>query len=258
MSGLSVQTTVACLPVRADGLSDGELTQMSYAPSRYAREIVSKTGYKIAGWPAHVPFTDLSGIGGGVRTLDDLLARWDLPDGNPRKLHFVPASREERENAERDPDSVHPTPHYLPMLRRRAAAAKKRAADAKVTSVVYHPEDMEYVGHETTSTAPPEPKAPGERLQREDVKKRRARKSDTETRVRPRREKPGVKSMPFVLPGVDKTTGGGGDGRAAKRRRLNELAVVDAITKFDLSADFGGTRTNPADSDKIQSTSDSE
>lgn len=218
---------------------------MHYAPSRYALEIVSKVGYKIAGWPADVPFTDLSGIGGGVRTLDDLIARWDLPDGHPHKLHFVPASPEERETAKRNPGSVHPTPHYLPVLRRRSVAARKRAADAAVTSVVYHPEDMSYVGHETTSTAPPEPKAPGERKQRDDVKKRRARASDTETRVRRRLEKPGIKSMPYVLPGVDKTTGSGGEGRAAKRRRLNELAVVDVITKFDLSVDFGGMRTDP-------------
>ncbi|EIW51488.1 uncharacterized protein TRAVEDRAFT_54526 [Trametes versicolor FP-101664 SS1] len=154
--------------------------------------IVSEIGFKIVGWPADVSFTDLSAIGGGVRTLDDLLARWDLPDGHPRKLRFQPASREDRENAERNPDSVHPTPHYLPMLRRRAAAAKKRSADTEVTSVVYHPEDMGYVGHETTSTAPPKPQAPGERQQREDVTKRRARKSDTETNVRPRREKPAV------------------------------------------------------------------
>lgn len=239
---------IACLPVCLDDLSEGKVTRMRYAPSCYASEIVAETGYKIVGWPADVPFTDLSAIGGGVRTLDDLLARWDLPEGHPQKLCFMPASREERENAARDPESVHPTPHYLPELRRRAAVAAKRAADAEVTSVVYHPEDMGYVGHETTSTAPPEPKAPGERQQRDDTGKRRPRASDTETRVRRRLEKRGIRSMKYVLPGVGKESGGGGVGvgRAAKRRRqLEELPLDDAIIHFDLSVDFGGTRTDP-------------
>ncbi|EIW64776.1 uncharacterized protein TRAVEDRAFT_42193 [Trametes versicolor FP-101664 SS1] len=226
-------------------LSDGKLTHMRYAPSCYASEIVSKIGQKMVGWPADVPFTDLSGIGGGVRTLDNLLARWNLPEGHPEKLRFEPASREDRENAARDPDSVHPTPHYLPELRRRAAAASKRAADSAVPCDVRHPVDMGYVGTELTSTAPPEPKAPGKRRQRRDTGGRRPRASDTETRVRRRLEKRGITSMECVLPGVDKGAGGVGDGRASKRRRLEELPVEDAITKFDFSVDFGGTRADP-------------
>lgn len=45
--------------------------------------------------------------------------------------------------------------------------------------------------------------------------------------------------MRYVIPGLD-GVGGGGDGRAAKRVRLEDCPVDDPITEFELSTEFGG------------------
>lgn len=200
---------------------------MRYVPSCYASDIIIKGGHKIVGWPADVPFTDLSNVRGGVKTLHELHRRWHLPDGHPDKLRFERASREDQLNAAHDPESVHPTPQHLPRL---AAQAASRAAGAFPVEVdAYRPDNMEYVGSQLTSTVL-EPKE--QRQQRVDTKKRRARKSDTSTRVRKRRQQKGITSNRFVLPGSNGRGSSGSGKRASKRRRVDDYALDDPITEL--------------------------
>lgn len=204
---------------------------MRYVPSCYASDIVIKGGHKLVGWPADVPFTDLSNVRGGVKMLLELRRRWYLPDGHPDKLRFEPASREDQANAARDPESVHPTPQHLPRLAAQAAArAVERAFPVEVDA--YRPDNMEHVGCQLTSTVP-EPKK--QRQQRLDTKKRRARKSDASTRVRKRRPKKGITSNRFVLPGSNGRGGGGSSKQGSKQQGVDDYALDDPITEFRLT-----------------------
>ncbi|KAL1941702.1 hypothetical protein VTO73DRAFT_6702 [Trametes versicolor] len=229
--------------------SHGMQKRMRYAPQCYASDIVLGTGHVLAGWPQDVPFTDLSSVGGGLDTLREIRRRWYLPDGDPEKLRFEPASRKDYANAARDPESVHPTPHLLPEIKARAAAAKAKAKAHPVKSDVYRARDMQRVGRQSTSTMP-EPRA--QTQQRRDTKKRRARASDVETQVRKKRQTTGVTSMPFVLQGAAKVSGGG-DGEQGS---VEADAVDDDITDFDfeLTRSFGGELSD----DPIEDASDSE
>lgn len=214
---------------------------MRYAPRYYASEIVVKAGLKIVAWPPHIPFTDISSINGGSRTLAELLRLWNLPDGDPEKLRFEPASHEDQVNAARDFESVHPTPHFLPALKAKTAVASARAAArtaAAARAEVYHPHNMQYVGRLLT-TLTDVPKS-----QRRDTGQRRARASDKDPRVRKKKQMRGVRSMPYVLPGTDGTGSSSSGERAAKRRRVGEYPLADRITQFDLSPEFRGELTN--------------
>lgn len=213
---------------------------MRYAPRYYASEIVIKSCLKIVAWPPHIPFTDISNIEGGSGTLAELLRLWDLPDGDPEKLRFEPASHEDQVNAARNPESVHPTPHFLPALKAKTAVATARAAArtaADARAEVYHPHNMQYVGRlSTTLTDVP-------RSQRRDTGQRRARASDRDPRVRKKKQMRGVRSMPYVLPGTDGTGSSSSGERAAKRRRVGEYPLADRIAQFDLSPEFRGELT---------------
>lgn len=209
---------------------------MRYAPRCYASEIVIKGGLKIVGWPQNILFTDVSNIDGGSTTLAELCRLWNLPDGDPNKLRFEPASREDQANAARDPESVHPTPHLLPLLKAKAAeddARREARAAAAALADAYHPHNMQFVGHLSTAMT----EVP--RSQRQDTGKPRARASDRDPRVRRRRPRRGIRSMPFVLPGSDGASGE----RAAKRRRVDEYPLDERITQFELSFAFGGKLT---------------
>ncbi|EIW58841.1 uncharacterized protein TRAVEDRAFT_47983 [Trametes versicolor FP-101664 SS1] len=219
------------LHVHADCASNGAQKRMRYVPSCYASDIVIKGGHKLVGWPADVPFTDLSNVRGGVKTLHELHRRWYLPEGHPDKLRFEPASREDRANAARDPASVHPTPQHLPQLVERAAARAARAFPVEVDA--YRPDNMEHVGCQLTSMVP-EPKE--QRAQRVDTGKRRARKSDTSTKVRKRRQQKGITSKRFVLPGSNGRGSSGGGKRTSKRKQVDDYALDDPITEFRLTA----------------------
>lgn len=167
--------------------------------------------------------------------LAELQRRCTLPDGDPNKLRFEPASREDQLNAARNPESVHPTPHFLPVLKAKAAeAAARRAArdGAAARARSYHPRNMQYVGRLSTSMS----NIP--RSQRRDTGGRRPRASDTDPRVRRRRPMRGITSMAFVLPGTDGTSRGGDGEPAAKRQRVGEYALDDRITQFELSPEF--------------------
>lgn len=223
--------------------------RMRYAPQCYATDIVLGTGHVLVGWPQDVPFTDLSSVGGGLDTLREIRRRWYLPDGDPEKLRFEPASRKDYANAACDPESVHPTPQHLPEIKARAAAAKAKANAHPVESDVYSARTMRRVGRQSTSTMP-EPKA--QTQQRQDTKKRRARASDMETRVRKKRQTTGVTSMSFVLRQANEVSGGD-DGEQGSEE---EYALDDDITNFDfkLTRSFGGELSD----DPIEDASDSE
>lgn len=227
---------------------------MRYAPHCYASDIVLGTGHVLAGWPQDIPFTDLSSVGGGLDTLREIRRRWYLPDGDPEKLRFEPASRKDYANAARDPESVHPTPQHLPEIKARVAAAKAKAKALPVKSDVYSARTMRRVGRQSTSTMP-EPKAHSQ--QRRDTKKRRARASDMETRVRKKRQTTGVTSLPFMLQGAEKVSGDGDGERESDGEGSEEAyALDDDITNFDfeLTRSFGGELSD----DPIEDASDSE
>ncbi|EIW59473.1 uncharacterized protein TRAVEDRAFT_46780 [Trametes versicolor FP-101664 SS1] len=233
-----------------DKASDGAQTRMRYAPRCYASDIVIKGGQKIVGWPSMIPFTDLANIRGGSLMLAELHRRCLLPDWHPDKLRFEPTSHEDQVNAARDPESIHPTPHLLPALKVKAAEAAAARVAARTRAAAraryYHPRNMQYVGRPSTS------KSKIQRGQRRDTKKRRARASDADPRVRRKRPRRGITSMPFVLPGSDGTSGGSGGEPASKREEVEEYALDDDITQFDLSPEFDSELTDP---DPIESTS---
>ncbi|OJT15049.1 hypothetical protein TRAPUB_8393, partial [Trametes pubescens] len=110
---------------------------MRYSAQWYASNIVLECGYISAGWPEDVPLTDLCAVGGGINTLHEIRQRWYLPDGDPEKLRFEPASRKDYANATCDPESVHPTPHHLPELKAQAAATSARDKALTIQCDVY-------------------------------------------------------------------------------------------------------------------------
>lgn len=240
---------VQCLPFHVDRRSHGMQKRVRYAPHCYASDIVLGTGHVLVGWPQDVPFTDLSSVGGGLDTLREIRRRWYLPDGDPEKLRFEPASRKDYASAARDPESVHPTPQHLPELKARAAAAKAKAKALPVESDVFRSHDMRRVGRRSTSTMP-KPKAQSQ--QRQDTKKRRARASDMETRVRKKRQTTGVTSLPFVLQRADKVSGGGDGEQGSEEAHALDDDITDP--DFELTRSFGGELSD----DPIEDASDSE
>ncbi|KAM5530059.1 hypothetical protein V8D89_008790 [Ganoderma adspersum] len=79
---------------------------LPYSKEKYARIVVWCLGLLLDGWPAHIPFTNLSDIKGGIaplRLLRDLL--------RDRTLKFIPAPHDVQQRALHDPDSV--LPHVM-------------------------------------------------------------------------------------------------------------------------------------------------
>ena len=79
---------------------------MYYSKEKYSRIVVYCLGVLLDGWPAHIPFTNLSDIKGGIaplRLLRDLLRNGTLK--------FIPAPPDVRQRALHDPDSV--LPHVM-------------------------------------------------------------------------------------------------------------------------------------------------
>ncbi len=81
---------------------------MCYTIEGYAETIVCTYGLKLVGWPVKVNFADLSRVGGGCKTLGNLLELWKNDT-----LKFEPASELERLNAALDPTSVAPAEKYV-------------------------------------------------------------------------------------------------------------------------------------------------
>ena len=57
---------------------------MRYNAHDFWKHIIRKHGYKLAGWPASIPFTNLSNLKGGRHPIDELLQLW-----SKGKLTFV-------------------------------------------------------------------------------------------------------------------------------------------------------------------------
>ncbi len=89
----------------------------------FSKRIVWKLGYTWAGWPAHIPFDNLSYIPGGDRPLEELKQLW-----KSGQLRLVPATAEERERALYDPESVIPNARPEPAAPPRSFAVYRRAA----------------------------------------------------------------------------------------------------------------------------------
>ena len=79
-----------------------------YSPGRYAKLVVLKLKIKLVGWPAHVPYEDISKIKGGNEVLETLLNLW-----KSRALRFEPATECDLRYAKVDPVRVHPNPSAL-------------------------------------------------------------------------------------------------------------------------------------------------
>ncbi|KAJ8497039.1 hypothetical protein ONZ51_g776 [Trametes cubensis] len=79
-----------------------------YSPKRYARLIVLKHKHKLVGWPAHVPYEDISKIKGGNEVLETLLDLW-----RTQTLRFERATERDLWYAKVDPARVHPNPTAL-------------------------------------------------------------------------------------------------------------------------------------------------
>ncbi|EPS99964.1 hypothetical protein FOMPIDRAFT_1103465, partial [Fomitopsis schrenkii] len=58
--------------------------RMRYNEHDFWKHVVCRHGYMLVGWPAEIPFANLSAIKGGRRPLDELLQLW-----NTGKLTFV-------------------------------------------------------------------------------------------------------------------------------------------------------------------------
>lgn len=164
---------------------------MAYTEDGFASRVVVGCRLRFYGWPADIPFINLSNILGGVRPLLQLRKLWLAGT-----LRFEPATDEDIANTLRDPRSVHPNPN--PTL--AAQRLVKRPA-VVVFPAVLHPGTLASLGDHPTSTQPGNDTAlgPRPRSQRIDVKKARRRPVTNPGNKPLRRAKPGVKSARYVL-----------------------------------------------------------
>ncbi len=222
---------------------------MYYSKEQYARTVVWCLGVLLDGWPAHIPFTNLSDIKGGIASLR--LLRDLLRDGT---LKFIPAPLDVRQRALHDPESVLPhvmsaaklpplpltttalkfsescfrdlmAPHgkVSPLSRQQPISTSTRAhLPAPAEERVLHPDTLEPVL--TTPIGPGSSRQPCERRQRSDVNKARRRPISNPDGKPMRARKVGTLTSNFVLdrppgPSIASTSGG----RVMKR--LSELRM---------------------------------
>ena len=200
--------------------------RLPYSKEKYARIVVWCLGLLLDGWPAHIPFMNLSEIKGGttpLRLLRDLLR-----DGT---LKFVPAPPEIRQRALHDPESVlphilaaakfPPLPHTIPVLKfsesrfRDLTAPRGRVqplayrypvstrthtpvlAPAPAEERVLHPHTLEPVL--TAPLGPSSSSQPRERRQRCDINRARHRPVSNPEGKPMRARKIGPLTSRFVL-----------------------------------------------------------
>ncbi|KAL7282968.1 hypothetical protein ACG7TL_002386 [Trametes sanguinea] len=190
-----------------------EGVQMRWTFDGYAKDIIIALGLKVDNWPKHIPFANLSNVGGGVRTLGELLRRWYAQDPDIA-IRLVPSTPEDRANAAADPLSVHPNRERFepptPVFSAEPLILYPRAL---------HPGDLGTMGVHPTSTEPHAVerihRKKKRRRQRSDVKKHRGRRVKMLTadglpvvRPYPFPPKRGITSSRFILPESSK----GGDG----------------------------------------------
>ncbi|KAH9853004.1 hypothetical protein C2E23DRAFT_885344 [Lenzites betulinus] len=212
--------------------SGGQITYMRYGADGYAKYIVVKCGLKLEGWPAGVPFLELSKAG-GVQLLRELHRRWHLEEGDPERLRFEATTAEDRANAERDPQSAIPNAG----LRGREASPTPPLV---VDVIVLHPHTLDITGVEHTSTqlaaAANGADVPKPRWEQRIDNKRRHRPLKRPDLKRP--PKRGVLSMRSVIAGDWDSSA-----RPGKRAR-EDCAVDDRIEHFSAyrGGIVGGTR----------------
>ncbi|KAL1941046.1 hypothetical protein VTO73DRAFT_7682 [Trametes versicolor] len=197
---------------RADACSGVDGAHMRWTWPGFAKGVVGRYRCKLVGWPADVPFANLSALRGGVRPLLALRAAWDAGT-----LRFERATDAEVA----DPASVHPNPSPPP-----PGAVSELAAPAVVVAAgVLHPGTLAAMGVFPTCTRPTEETVgKRERAQREDVKKAR-RRPKTNPHNRPlRRARPGVKSEPYVLEEDEE--------EEPDRKRARYWTVVDRLEQI--------------------------
>ncbi|KAI0633837.1 hypothetical protein C8Q77DRAFT_1073574 [Trametes polyzona] len=260
---------------------------MSYTMNHYARRLVINSKLKLVGWPSHIPFRNLSKIGGGIRPLQELHRLWNLTDPVDRseRLQFVPSTAEDRRNAARDPLSVHPNrPMYEMELAAAAAAeaararaqardgsgtqtgAESSAAQPTDTTVVacmavevgvLHPTDLGLLGTQLTSTQAQRGVVfDGDELardQRRDMGGRRPRATDKDPRFK-KRPKRGITSFRFIIPG-NAPAGAHASGQRLRTARADH-AVQDPLNGITWVPGVDGTDGGDSDVEEIESLGD--
>ncbi|KAJ8457279.1 hypothetical protein ONZ51_g11631 [Trametes cubensis] len=76
---------------------------MYWKCGRYATLVVARYGYKLVGWPSHVPFCNLSDMRNGKKPLVSIRDAWIRGD-----LRFELATPEDIQNALAAPETVQP------------------------------------------------------------------------------------------------------------------------------------------------------
>lgn len=200
----------------------------------------------------HYTEQDLSAVGGSLDTLREIRRRYHLPDGTPSSCA-----------------SSLPRARTMPMPRAIQKASTRRLSTSQHSRLALPPPGPklsqlsptstsrstwnESAAHELTLTMP-EPMV--QTQQRLDTKKWRAQASDTEMRVRTKRQHTGITSTSFMLPGADEVSDDNGERAAKRQRQKDDFALEDRITdpNFKLTRTFSSELSD----DPIEDALDSE
>ena len=87
-------------------LSGDQEAGMFWTLEDYIESVVLQHGFKLVGWPPHVPFENLSNVLGGATFLTHLQILWGAGD-----LKFVPITEDERIAASLDANHLAPAPN---------------------------------------------------------------------------------------------------------------------------------------------------
>ncbi|PIL27901.1 hypothetical protein GSI_10023 [Ganoderma sinense ZZ0214-1] len=179
---------------------------LPYSKENYARIVVWCLRLLLDGWPAHIPFMNLSDIKGGIAPLREL--RDLLHDGT---LRFIPAPPDVRERALHDPESVlphviaaaklPPLPLTIPVLKFSLRPPNAHIPPALIPAPaeerVLDPRTLEPVL--TAPLGPDSTSQPHERRQRCDVNKARHRPVSNPEGKPMRARKIGALTSSYVL-----------------------------------------------------------
>ncbi|KAM5533040.1 hypothetical protein V8D89_013284 [Ganoderma adspersum] len=252
---------------------------LPYSKEKYARIVVWCLRLLLDGWPAHIPFTNLSDIKGGIASLR--LLRDLLRDGT---LKFIPAPPDVCQRALHDPESVLPhvmaaaklpplprtipvlkfsesrfcdltssRGHVQPIVRRHPVSTRTRTpvpAPVPAEERVLHPHTLEPVL--TAPIGPSSSSQPRERRQRCDVNRARHRPVSNPEGKPMRARKIGALTSNFVLDRPACPT-------AAPRGVLKPLSEVRLpVMVSDHLNGYVALARDDAEVDEIEPFSDSE
>ncbi|KAM5543358.1 hypothetical protein V8D89_003232 [Ganoderma adspersum] len=252
---------------------------LPYSKEKYARIVVWCLRLLLDGWPAHIPFTNLSDIEGGIASLR--LLRDLLRDGT---LKFIPAPPDVRQRALHDPESVLPhvmaaaklpplprtipvlkfsesrfhdltasRGHVKPLLCRNLVSTRTRTpvlAPVPAEEHVLHPHTLEPVL--TTPLGPSSSRKPHERRQRWDINRARHRPVSNPEGKPMRARKLGALTSSFVLDSP--THPAAAPGKVL--RPLSELRLPVMVS--DHLSGYVALGGDDGELDEIESFSDSE